>query len=509
MPSLDSNEEKSTKHDTPRPNNLHVLMTAQNKDVNICKLSLGLSLFDYPAPTVIGWESRFDQHLLGGGSHLAKISLVLEHLKSLLDSGHQASDLVFMLDAFDIWVQLPWQALLARYHSINEAENKRIYQRMGKAAAKEHVEQTIVFGAGKRCAPNDLYSIACFAIPDSPLPKDLYGANTDSSIGINGAASYRQRYLNSGYAIGPLGDMYRLFVFAERRLNLCMTYNSRNPSPSDPGDNTPGFCYGGSDQSIFADLFGEQEFHREIMRRHHHTWLDSVLEFFWRSRPGSKRPNAILLGAVIDDVLDPSFSHETMDTTYLPGKPHEFGIGLDYFSELGHQTINSEEPEDAQYLFYNESIPAQLKPRSVVACPLNEMLASATDEDPAAALPQDIWTWPLPGVDGPSWPASISLYTHLCLGVVPAMIHHNGKKGRREKDWDKLWYQKQLPAMMNAGVKASGETPWTRMKPGIWTVEAGKEKKFLPWVDACPTEYDQALYGAGFDRGTTPLPEGF
>ncbi|KIV86666.1 hypothetical protein PV11_02263 [Exophiala sideris] len=516
IPSSDSIE-KSTKHDIPQ-NNLHVLMTAQKQDVNLCKTMLGLSLFDYPAPTVIAWESSFHWPLLGGGSHLAKITLVLEHLKSLLDTGSEASDLVFMLDALDIWVQLPWQVLVQRYHSITEAENKRIYQRMGQAAAKEGVKQTIVFGAGKRCAPNDLFSVACFAIPDSPLPHDLYGGDTDTLVGFNEAASFRQRYLNSGYVIGPLGDMYRIFEAAQRRLNLCMTYSSKNPSPSDDGNHEPVYCYHGSDQSIFAELFGEQEFHREIMRRHHHTWRDSVLEFFSPNRPGSPRPNALLGGALVDDVLDPSFTHESMNATYQPGKPHDFGIGLDYFSDLGHQTVNSEEPEDAQYLFYNESISGQMRPRSKVACPLNSRLALSTDHDPAAALPKDIWTWPLPGVDGPSGPTSIRLYTHLCLGVVPVMIHHNGDKEERERDWDKVWYQKQLPAMLNAGVRSS-DTPWMRREPGIWVVEAGKEefpwvqagknKKFLPWVDACPAEYDQELYGEEFERGKTPMPEGY
>ena len=41
-------------------------------------------------------------------------------------------------------------------------------------------------------------------------------------------------------------------------------------------------------------------------------------------------------GTLVDDPIDPSFTHEPMEAK--EGKPDEFGIELDYFSERGQQT---------------------------------------------------------------------------------------------------------------------------------------------------------------------------
>lgn len=125
------------------------------------------------------------------------------------------SDLVLMMDAYgvssytpyedfkpyyslDIWFQLRPDVLIQRYHAINAAANKRLQQRLGNAVQKEGLEQTIIFGAGKRCAPNQMHTVACYPIPESPLPDDLYGKNTDTVMGRNKYTSLKQRYLNSG-----------------------------------------------------------------------------------------------------------------------------------------------------------------------------------------------------------------------------------------------------------------------------------------------------------------------
>lgn len=81
---------------------------------------------------------------------------------------------------------------------INQKANQRLRARLGNAYNAEHIRQTIVFGAGKRCAPNQMHTVACYPIPGSPLPDDLYGANTDTIMGKNKYTSMKQRYLNSG-----------------------------------------------------------------------------------------------------------------------------------------------------------------------------------------------------------------------------------------------------------------------------------------------------------------------
>lgn len=127
----------------------------------------------------------------------------------------QDDDLVFMMDAYgvssytpyadykpylslDIWFQLRPEVLISGYHAINAAANKRLQARLGDAVQKENLKQTIIFGAGKRCAPNQMHTVACYPIPESPLPDNVYGANTDTVMGKNKYTSLKQRYLNSG-----------------------------------------------------------------------------------------------------------------------------------------------------------------------------------------------------------------------------------------------------------------------------------------------------------------------
>jgi len=177
---------------------LHVLIPANNPDVNLCKTLLTSNALGYPDPTILAWQEKYDtDYLLGGGSHLAKISAVLEWLEASNDAGDD--DLVVMMDAYDIWFQLRREVLISRYHSVNDAANERLRQRLGSAVDAEGLKQTVIFGSGKRCAPNQVQTIGCYPVPESPLPKDVYGNNTDMSVGRNLWYSLRQRWLNSGF----------------------------------------------------------------------------------------------------------------------------------------------------------------------------------------------------------------------------------------------------------------------------------------------------------------------
>lgn len=133
----------------------------------------------YPNPTIVAWQESTEQHnALGGGSHLAKISKTLEYLNSL--EPDQDDELVLMMDGYDIWFQLPVEAMARMYHRANERENARLRSRLGRAADIEGIRQDIIFGAGKRCAPNLLWSIACYPrkrpnlTSDAPCPLRSY-----------------------------------------------------------------------------------------------------------------------------------------------------------------------------------------------------------------------------------------------------------------------------------------------------------------------------------------------
>lgn len=98
---------------------LHVLIPANNPDVNLCKTLLTSNALGYPDPTILAWQETYDtgefshmvayisitmstdieaDYLLGGGSHLAKISAVLDWLNE--SSEVTDDDLVVMMDAY-------------------------------------------------------------------------------------------------------------------------------------------------------------------------------------------------------------------------------------------------------------------------------------------------------------------------------------------------------------------------------------------------------------------------
>lgn len=423
---------------------------------------------------------------------MAKISGVLEYLKSLDES--KDDDLVLMMDAYgsfnlynqpcnieahleaDIWFQLPVEVLISRYNAANAQADARLVNRLGRAVKAEGLKQAIIFGAGKRCAPNQVHTVACYPIPESPLPDDLYGTNTDTIMGRNKITSLRQRYLNSGYVIGPVRDMRRMFERAQEKVDAI-----KDHIDWDNGSHGSDFMYHGSDQSVFNTILGEQEFQREVMRRRHRTQADKV-------RGIGKPPKATYLeGTLIRDPLNPDFTHEPANAK--PGRPDEFGIGLDYFSELGQQTVNAE--EDARWIRYDGDIGEQTtRDRHLFDCP------SRVTRD----LPQDIRDSRAPNAMLPSdgkltsrWD-QVPLYTNLCMDNIPVMIHHNGDKAAREYAWPNLWLQPHARRLM-AELLASDET--SADDQGRKHTGAGgayTEGTFISWENLCPTGMEGELY---------------
>ena len=236
-----------------------LLIPATNTEINLCKTLMTAHALGYPMPTLIGYNETYDHSgklvllenavwhteqavgMMAGGSHIMKIVGVLEYLDGLDSSADD--DLVMSMDAYggswyewtnrvtqdthreaDIWFQLRVETLIERYYAINAAENERIRQRLGRAADIEGIEQTIVFGSGKRCAPNQVHTVACYPVPDSPLPMDTYGANTDTIMGRNRYTSLRQKWLNSGFIMGPVKDLRPMFRRALEKVEALQDY---------------------------------------------------------------------------------------------------------------------------------------------------------------------------------------------------------------------------------------------------------------------------------------------
>ena len=127
---------------------------------------------------------------------------------------------------------------------------------------------------------------------------------------------------------GRVGALRREFAEASGLIEDGNPQHAPEHFPDD-GAHWPDNQYGGSDQSVFANMYGRQEWVRERLR----------LKY---ARPGTKARTSQIFGTCIDDAVSPSFTHEKFDPDLSVGNPCEFGIYLDVWSHFGDQTMNSE-----------------------------------------------------------------------------------------------------------------------------------------------------------------------
>lgn len=474
-----------------------------------------------------------------GGSHIGKVHSIIEYID------HQGTandeDLVLIMDGYDTWFQLPSEVLVDRYYEILDQADARLVDRLGVKAMRQvrkekignAVSSRIVFGAGKRCAPNQIQTMACYAVPPSPLPEDLYGGNTDTPAGYNQWTSYRQRYLEAGMMMGPIGEMRRMFSRAGEMIDgpekLWQTPGRTTIDPMDDGSKSSKYFYHGSDQSIFAKIFGRQEYIREHLRR---RW-DPVA-----GRPGDPKMQTTIEGMHFNDNLHPPWAHEQWQQdqlwvarerflTHVPNwylhlpspdllKKYDFGITLDYFSSLSHQTLNSE--TDATWLTHsNTPLESQIdaKTRSSYDCPLHLATTRSRTAFPAnllnaphpsqprsttAPTPKQSLLWGSSHTTSP-W-LQTPLYTHLCLttpthATIPAIIHHNGAKHTLARDWKQMaWLYKAARPVLDGpsiyeenglGRPELGGADEERQGPG--TGGAWTDKGYsMSWEQLCPKD---------------------
>lgn len=378
---------------------------------------LSASILGYPSPVIINWNQQFNNaDLVEGGSHLAKISGTHEYLQSLDETRND--DVVLMLDGYDIWLQLRPQTLLDRYFAINRRANNRLRAELGDVAEKQNIRQDIIFGCQKRCWPWELTDTPCYAVPNSTLPDDIYGPDTDTDrpreTGVeNPYVNYRQRFLNSGVGVGTVRAMRKLFEEAKELLEA-----------------EPNL---GSDQYIFGHIFGDQSIWREAMRR---------------DAGGARNGDTASWPSAHFDAVRQK-ARERKDKTF------EFGIGVDYGSEIGLNTVFAE--DDTKWLNFND--PSQLR-----QVQLDHSIHGAhkrlqnISRDITNTLPP-FWTFTVED-DLSRWTAwdEVPLFTNVYTGITPAVIHHNahldGLKSRRETWWDRAWFFPHARTLLDASIYA-------------------------------------------------------
>lgn len=450
-------------------------MPASEANENLGKTLISAAVLDYPAATLVNWGKTFENpDLIFGGSHIAKIEGVLDHLNTL--EPRYDDDLVILVDGYDVWFQLRPQVLVERYFDINRKADERIRKQLGKGMAINKISQKIVFSAQKRCWPKGPEHAACYAVPESTLAKDVYGSDTDMEVDDekNPYLKFRQRYLNSGSSVGSVGALRALF---KRAL--------------DKATQDKGF---GSDQGIFAEIFGEQEFQRHCIAQRHHSGLRKTTD--WISK---------MFGIQTSPIdPDPTGFRQLMDCA--EDSPFEFGLGLDYEMLISQPTVFSEYDTDWLRRDDHEGI-VQASLAQGIATPRVQSLAHDIESSPAPF--HTLQGSHLPSGDLPSdmsW-NQVPLFTNLWSGISPAAIHHNahrdGLKGRIQQHWNKTWFQPFARPMLDAHVLEPAQpitvaTPVTNVTRTMWGAmtwsienERGgvttdqKPPEFLPYEELC------------------------
>jgi hypothetical protein len=405
----------------------------------MCKVITSIVALGYPTPTIIGFNKTIhDDNLISGGTHMAKIMNTRTHLSAL--GPEYDEDVVFIIDSTDMWLQLPPEILISRYLELAHQGERRLNQRYGtKAVKKLGLHARIFFSAQKNCGLNDAqeFSAACQLTPESTLPMDFLGDMTES-----GDMTWRRpRYINSGFVIGPVFAMRKMYEAAYAKVNS-------------GGSNI------GSDQYLMQTMLSEQEQWRRVEAEKLDTsWLR--LPYF-----SSRMPQ------MSTDVVDWRNSHSlSSDVNY------EYGIDLDETSAISQVTWSFE--TEVEYLVHD---PADIKALR------EERNVSSTA---ANALPHDLQALPRPlhnlagqssisGSDiNPTWSA-VELVTNLWTGQVPAMVHMCvGWKGRIPWDWKRTWFFPHLRQLLDiAALRDEGR---------VATVRAPDTGELQEWYGRTPS----------------------
>ncbi|KAM0256214.1 hypothetical protein ACHAQJ_005085 [Trichoderma viride] len=406
-------------------------MPADSPHINLCKSVMSAVALGYPLPTLLNWNGEFNRpewHF--AGSHIAKLESLLAVIEELLgqldlDGGADERDLAVLVDAYDIWFQLPPSVLIERYHRLNNEANERV-RREWRAAQGDSTsnfpmsppEQSIIVTTAKDCQPDsESGSDPNYAHwPHSPMPKDLYGDGTDQVLPLlfDPARKYkkiRPRCINSGMIMGTMGALRQVLRRCKRKIETVA-------------------CSGRqlwSDQALLGEVIGDQEMWREWMRELGSSWDGSISKY---------------------DLSTLSPEVRTIAAKALIGEQFEFGIGLDYNFTTIPPTCSAE--EDGGFVKFSDE--NTIREKSLRAgVPNGPRIASIPEELKDGNKQVNTAKGPLSDI---LW-GNLYLYTDLFFGVTPVGIHHNayinGLKPWRIREWWKsMWFHPLLRDLVTA-----------------------------------------------------------
>lgn len=414
-------------------------------------------ILEYPPPVLVGYG-----HETPGATEFERVVDRITRMRDYLKNSKsvQDRDFVLVVDALDIFFQLPPQILVSRFQNILRRNNQKLQKKYGLAAVqKSHgapneivqkYSQRVLFGASKICYGALKDDPGCASVPQSSLPPDVYGWKTDA---YRDGHLNRPRWLNPGAVIGQAAD---LRIIYDEVLRLLGQTHKKN-----------------GDYQAFTQIFGRQEVVRELERRRTvnsaKEWLDGFLG--------------------LSEATNITSTVVRLET----GHRYEYGIGVDYESQLFFNQIMSK--NDVEWLKYSNitkserlqgqfGVPREsrlLLPEDIAALP-NPFNQTRFAKDHTT---KPVWNATLDKLPSPkerSW-RNLALMTNAHTATVPVLAHLNGDTKLRQPWWEKMWFHPWARALLRKYVRSShgfdaaqsallGGHDWWDMRGGrggIWT----------------------------------------
>lgn len=400
-------------------------MPADSPHINLCKSVMSAIALGYPAPILLNWGGEFNRpqwHL--AGSHIAKLESFLAVIEDLLataegeDSDVSEDDLAVLVDAYDVWFQLPPSVLIERYHQLNQDADERVQRQWHDAQGLatnfpvESPRQSILVTTAKDCHPDsDSGADPHYDHwPESPMPADMYGKNTDKVLGISDPARkfrrIRPRCINSGMVMGTMGSLRDALKRSKSKIEAIASRGRQL----------------WSDQALFGEVLGEQELWREWMRELGATWNGTVSE---------------------NDLSKLNKEVRKIATAAIAGERFEYGIGLDYKFSTIPPTCSAEDDGSFVKLADKETVWEESHKAGVKGVPRVDEMPPELRRSKDTTL-----TVGPKSLSKINW-GDVSLYTDFYFGVTPVGIHHNAyvdnlKPTRLREWWSKMWFYPDL-----------------------------------------------------------------
>lgn len=439
---------------------------------------LSAVLVGYPVPQMINWQRRWSNEVGDeGGDEYGYLKGALRALEGF--GWERDDDLVLLVSGYDVWFQLRPQVLIDRYRRIIKDANQRTRKDLGEGAP--NITNSIIFAAQKECSEG-VDDLGCYAAPESPLPTDIYGSNTDTE-----AAMSRPRYIQSEMAMGPLVEMREFLRHA---------VNKWRAKPDKFEDL----------QAVFADIYGEQEYRREVIRSQHMSQLQQLSSWFFKSQ--SILESHPLNIEKKDDIC-------------------EYGLTLDYEGQLGKVT----DYPDSDWILYADANSVVAAAKNVNANPVGGLMIQSDIESSRppffslASIEKDL--------DLPremAW-ENISLFSNAWTGVTPALIYHNTSNSDKASfgdSWKRLWFQPYARTLLRAHARApslpvASEMLSPRTEKAWWDIvqttpidksnvgfgvtdhDQGGTGAWMKWTDICSEEHQKAVFADDGPKWEDPV----